>query len=658
MVSKLLVLTTLSVLSLIVNSYKLYGFGYYELGTGDNRERILPTKIKFFENETIIDVTTGYGHSIFVNSEFKVFIVGDNRFGQLGIGNKNSKDSIEKNLNLKDLYIKSVSTGMGHSLVLTKNGKVYSFGHNGSGELGIGTSTEQLYPTEILHFKNITSIAAGRSHSMFLMNGSVYSFGGTDSGSTGLGCVSCIFKTPTKITSLSSEVIIQISTSFEHSLFLSIDGLIFSTGKNSNGELGLGDFVMSSVPKFVNISKKVTKISTGYAHSIFISEGDTYSFGSNTYGQLGLKNRSFQPVNIPTKIEMNERFESMILAFDYSILFTKTKIYSFGDNKYGQLGLGNDEFTSIPTEIPFHYLNLTTFPTPNFHFARSIFYQQIHHHDCFGVDSNDNIVCNARGICSKQDFCICDSEISSGVNCEFPKCFGTNFSDPNVCSGQGKCVNSNKCECKPGFGGLKCDSFTCFNKTSTEKEVCSGNGICVCSGNGYCSLPNNCNCNLKYSGKICEFPFCFNKSSNDSAVCSSRGYCKSPDKCICKEGYFGENCGLTKCFGKLSNDSFVCSSFGKCKSPDNCVCNKGYNGNRCEYPNCFDMYNTSLICGGQGFCQSPNNCSCNYGYSGLNCNFASCIGKNQTDPNVCSSYGFCISIDNCYCKFYRFGRIQ
>ena len=54
--------------------------------------------------------------------------------------------------------------------------------------------------------------------------------------------------------------------------------------------------------------------------------------------------------------------------------------------------MGNDKVATIPTEIPFHFLNLTTFPSSNFWFARSIFYQQIHHHDCFGIDSNDNRV--------------------------------------------------------------------------------------------------------------------------------------------------------------------------------------------------------------------------------------------------------------------------
>jgi hypothetical protein len=52
---------------------------YYEMGLRDNEERNLPTKIPFFQNKTVIDVTTGYGHSLFVIDNFTVFVVGDNR---------------------------------------------------------------------------------------------------------------------------------------------------------------------------------------------------------------------------------------------------------------------------------------------------------------------------------------------------------------------------------------------------------------------------------------------------------------------------------------------------------------------------------------------------------------------------------------------------
>jgi alpha-tubulin suppressor-like RCC1 family protein len=49
------------------------------LGLGDSEEKNLPTKIPFFQNTTIIDVTTGYGHTLFVTNDFKVYVVGDNR---------------------------------------------------------------------------------------------------------------------------------------------------------------------------------------------------------------------------------------------------------------------------------------------------------------------------------------------------------------------------------------------------------------------------------------------------------------------------------------------------------------------------------------------------------------------------------------------------
>ena len=110
------------------------------------------------------------------------------------------------------------------------------------------------------------------------------------------------------------------------------DNLVFSTGDNSNGQLGLGDFISISIPKPLNLSN-IEKISVGFSHSIVLSDGIAYSFGKNNYGQLGLFNHTLEPVNIPKMIKSNEKFRNVITAFDYSILFTNTRIFSFGDNQ-------------------------------------------------------------------------------------------------------------------------------------------------------------------------------------------------------------------------------------------------------------------------------------------------------------------------------------
>ena len=66
---------------------------------------------------------------------------------------------------------------------------MYSFGLNSKGKLGLGDTADRLVPTSInyLSDKNVTYIAAGDTHSLVLtLNETVYSFGGNGNGDAGV----------------------------------------------------------------------------------------------------------------------------------------------------------------------------------------------------------------------------------------------------------------------------------------------------------------------------------------------------------------------------------------------------------------------------------------------------------------------------------------
>lgn len=68
------------------------------------------------------------------------------------------------------VLIKDIKCGGEHTLVLSHKGRLYSFGHGYTGQLGQGNSLNYHYPTLVksLLRKNIIQIAAGWSHSMLL----------------------------------------------------------------------------------------------------------------------------------------------------------------------------------------------------------------------------------------------------------------------------------------------------------------------------------------------------------------------------------------------------------------------------------------------------------------------------------------------------------
>jgi E3 ubiquitin-protein ligase HERC4 len=106
----------------------------------------------------------------------KLFGFGFNRFGQLGLNdNKNRTRPTELNF-FSNMKIKKISCGGTHTFVIlgkhyfniTENGKIFGFGCNTEGQLGIEDKDNRYEPTEIKSLENleIDNIFCGLSHSI------------------------------------------------------------------------------------------------------------------------------------------------------------------------------------------------------------------------------------------------------------------------------------------------------------------------------------------------------------------------------------------------------------------------------------------------------------------------------------------------------------
>lgn len=209
------------------------------------------------------------------------------------------------------------SAGGMHSLCLTENGEVWSFGCNDEGALGRDTSEEgsEFKPQKIDLPTDCIRITAGDSHSAFLLSdGRVFACGGfRDShGTMGLNHQGNQ-QYPVEIV-VDRQTFVDIKSGADHLVLLTKAGFVFTVGCAEQGQLGRVSVRWSTrenrqgtkhllEPAIVK-SKHFPHIDAIWTttYCTFVRNKDTkaiYGMGLNNYNQLGVKKDGNEAVYLP-----------------------------------------------------------------------------------------------------------------------------------------------------------------------------------------------------------------------------------------------------------------------------------------------------------------------------------------------------------------------
>lgn len=323
----------------------------------------------------IIKVAAGTQHSLALKNDGTVWTWGDNIAYQLGgdstLGQRNYPAQVNTLTGVADM-----AGGTYHSIALKNDGTVWAWGINDYHQLGDSTIIPKSTPVQVHTLTGIIEIASKSEHSLALKNdGTVWAWGHNIYGALG---DSTLNQRMTPVQSYISGVI-AVAAGWEHSLALKSDGTVWAWGANDWGQLGIG-FMSSNgwtVPRHILSLTGVVAIAAGEAFSIALkNDGTVWTWGRNTWGQLGIGATydSAIPVKITTLSGIIAIFAEHSHAF---ALKNDGTLWAWGVGTSGQLGDGANFIRIAPVQttglcpvIGYDEISSTTseiliFPTQN-----------------------------------------------------------------------------------------------------------------------------------------------------------------------------------------------------------------------------------------------------------------------------------------------------
>ena len=345
----------------------LYTWGLGEdgqLGHGGDEDLHIPKEIDALKNVQLATVCCGANHTIAVTAEPKreLYAWGWGDFGRLGQGDHGDRCIPSPVTALSGISVRHVACGDSHCLVVASDGKLFSFGRNQNGQLGLGDTEDRLKPSlvETLWEDGILvrKSAGGAEHSAITVEGgTMYTFGWGRYGNLGHGHCRDLH-VPTKVQGLVGETITDPVCGWRHSAALTSGGRLWTFGWSKYGQLGHGDNVDHWLPKIIPELEGggITSAAGGWRHMCALagSTGTLYSWGWNQFGQLGVG--STEDANSPQRVRVgseNLAVRAVACGWRHTVAIAgeDSDVFSWGRCTHGQLGHGDTIQRIFPTKV-------------------------------------------------------------------------------------------------------------------------------------------------------------------------------------------------------------------------------------------------------------------------------------------------------------------
>jgi alpha-tubulin suppressor-like RCC1 family protein len=321
-------------------------FGQLGDGSSTSAVRGLPGQVSV---GGIVDISGGREHVVALQSNGTVVSWGSDAFGQLGNNANLSNSSTPVSVAGLSSVI-DVDDGHYHSLALKADGTVWGWGQNSLGQLAQGNDlAREPVPVQWGSIDNAVGVYGGRDMTYVLDANKVL----WCSGGLGLECgraAGSEIRTPVTVPGLPD--LVDVAGGRNHGVALATDGTVWTWGSNSYGQLGSGNFIDRPTPQQVPGLSKIVDIGAGAEHSMAVTDtGQVYVWGAGSRGELGLgtqTNRS-SPTLVTTLsgiVEVNAgRSHSFAIGGD-------GRLWAWGWNQGHQVSTSGAAEVLSPVQVP------------------------------------------------------------------------------------------------------------------------------------------------------------------------------------------------------------------------------------------------------------------------------------------------------------------
>ena len=379
-----------------------------QLGDGTMTSSETPVKVRSIGDMIygkIIDMFAAQHHNCVLTqlgSAKKVYCWGDNEHGQLGNGRSGAGERSNIPVEVGGAIVgKNVTAigGSGDVSCAIADGKIYCWGRNDYGQLGSGSPgnpARSVTPVEVASGTDPTwrlpagytakklSTSGSRAHSMcaIITTGTAYCWGQANYGQNGSGPVSSTYNygQPVRVVDISNVTDISQDgytwASYEAIPYLVhvcavASGKVYCWGGSGRGQSGSGSYGSGSYQSFdkpvqvKDLPGTALRVEVGIAHSCALvsdaGKRKMYCWGTNQWGQLGVNNSGVNHVTKPRPVYVGtdglpvteEVVDIAAGANRGCALMTNKRAYCWGLNHTGQIGDGTKDNRYNPTESLF-----------------------------------------------------------------------------------------------------------------------------------------------------------------------------------------------------------------------------------------------------------------------------------------------------------------